>query len=147
MTEEEQIEYIKAKTQGEMYNRHIFEKYKCNMTNRHNPEFVKSLKGTEFEGNPDIAPLVTLERWKEKIKVRYNNSVQAWTNLFGSSDVYPFKKIQPRDLMGKYLAEAEKEKVADLPIHAVQWLKRELVNERRNLNLNMKEKDEVGNRR
>ena len=49
--------------------------------------------------------------------------------------------------MGKYLAEAEKEKVADLPIHAVQWLKRELVNERRNLNLNIKEKDDVGNRR
>ena len=141
MTEEEQIEYIKAKTEGENYNKRVFENYRGNMANRHNPRFVEALKGTPFESNPDMAFPVLAKKHNDNFKLRYNNYIEAWKNLFESPNVFPFKKISPRDLMGKYLSESQGQKGSEKLIHAIQWLKSELINERRNLSI--KEKGNV----
>tara|TARA_R100000700_G_scaffold40796_2_gene57730 strand:+ start:1967 stop:2362 length:396 start_codon:yes stop_codon:yes gene_type:complete len=102
MTKKEQENLIK---ESQAANKAVLNVIRPHLTTKHNPEFVKASKGTAFE-NMHNGTLKEFSRVVGSLTSQmYRNFRDGWRNVFGGSNVQPFKN-KPSQYLKEYMADA-----------------------------------------
>tara|TARA_R100000458_G_scaffold49918_1_gene49822 strand:+ start:1473 stop:1874 length:402 start_codon:yes stop_codon:yes gene_type:complete len=125
----EEKEHLEFMEQSEKITLEGFKKLTPYMANEHNPMYVAAVKGTPLE-KMNTNTKIKLGNVIEKVySDRYKAIRDAWLNVFGRTNIHPFKKTN-KVIIEEFMNDVFKDKEkAFAENYAEDWLRNKYLNE------------------